>query len=319
MQTQSASVTIAAVALSADFTFSPASPTNGTLVTFTATVSGGTTPYSYVWNFGDSTPTATGNPASHTYAQPGTFTVMVIVTDGNGVSATASHSITVASTVSGQAVILTFQGFDIDDCDDGVGQLTVLVNDKFVVNLPPCTDNNGDNQQFMNQFASFGPFDITSFVVQGKNTIVFMSPPPGHFGLIKNITITQGSTVLLHVAGARFVTGSHPLTFTFSNPPLVVKSYTVSPTPVIKGATATFTSTFTGGSAPLTCSFTFGDGTPAVVVTTSSGTCAADHSYDDSGNYLARVKTTGQASTDVVRVFLQVIVQENNGDSNNPE
>jgi len=239
---------------------------------------------------------------------------MLTVTDSNGVSATASHSVTVTSIVSGQAVVLTFQGFDIDDCDNGVGQLTVLVNDKFVANLPPCTVRDGDNPAFRNQFASFGPFDITSFVVQGENTIVFMSPPPGHFSLVKNVTITQGDTVLLGVPGARFVNGSHSTTFTFSNPPLVVKSYTVNPIPVIKDATVTFTATFTGGSAPFTCKFTFGDGSPAVNVSVSSGTCSTTHSYDDTGNFLARVKITGQASTDVVRVFLQVTVVENNHD-----
>ena len=190
--------------------------------------------------------------------------------------------------------------------------MTVLVNDKFVANLPPCTVRDGDNTAFTNQFANFGPFDITSSVTQGKNTIVFMSPPPGHFGLIKNITITQGNTVLLHVSGARFVTGSHSVTITFSNPPLVVKSYTVNPTPVIEGATVTFTATFTGGSAPFICSFTFGDGSPAVNVTASSGSCSATHSYDDCGYYQARVKITGQSSTDVVRVFLQVTVLDNN-------
>ena len=239
---------------------------------------------------------------------------MLAVTDSNGVSATPSHSVTVTSPVSGQAVVLTFQGFEIDDCDNGVGQLTVLVNDKFVASLPPCTVSNGDNPAFTNQFASFGPFDITSFVVQGENTIVFMSPPPGHFSLVKNVTITQGDTVLLGVPGARFVNGSHSTTFTFSNPPLVVKNYTVNPIPVIKDATVTFTATFTGGSAPFTCKFTFGDGSPAVNVSASSGTCSTTHSYDDTGNFLARVKITGQASTDVVRVFLQVTVVENNHD-----
>jgi hypothetical protein len=162
---------------------------------------------------------------------------------------------------------------------------------------------------------SFGPFDITSFTVPGENTIVFLSPPPGHFGLVKNIAITQGDTVLLQVNGARAVSGSRTLTLTFSNPPLVVTSFTVAPVPVVQGVEATFASTFTGGSAPLTCSFTFGDGAPAIVITASSGTCSAAHSYDDNGSFLARVKITGHASTDVARVFLQVIVLENNTDN----
>ncbi|HEV2119762.1 MAG TPA: PKD domain-containing protein [Candidatus Bathyarchaeia archaeon] len=310
-QTKSASITMAAVALSADFTFSPTTPTNATLVTFTATVTGGTAPNTYTWSFGDTT-TGTGNPATHTYVTPGTFIVMLTVTDMNGVSTTATHSVTVTSTVTGKAVMLTFQAFDIDDCDNGVGQLNVSVNGHMIVNLPPCIPGGKDNSAFENKFVSFGPFDITAFVVQGMNTVQFTSPPPGHFALVKNVTVTQGNTILLHVNGARFVTGDHPATFTFSNPPLVVTSYTVNPTPVIQGATVTFTATFTGGSAPFACSFTFGDGAPAVVATTSTGTCSATHSYDDNGFFMARVKITGQASTDVVRVFLPVTVLENN-------
>ncbi|TMI31992.1 hypothetical protein E6H27_05955, partial [Candidatus Bathyarchaeota archaeon] len=240
--------------------------------------------------------------------------------DPTHATSTGSFQLTVTQP-SGQAVQLTFRAFDIDDFDNGVGQLQVLVNGHLVVDLPAGLNHltgSGDYQPYDNVWVNFGPFDITSFVVQGENTIVFQSPPPGHFGLVKNILITQGDTVLLQVNGSRAVSASRSPTFTFSNPPLVVTSYTVNPTMVVKDATVTFTATFTGGSGPFTCSFTFGDGTPAVVVTTSSGTCSATHSYDDSGNFLARVKIIGQASTDIVRVFLGVTVLENNGQSGPP-
>jgi PKD repeat protein len=271
-------------------------------------VSGGTAPYTYAWSFGD-TATGTGNPATHTYATPGTFSVMLTVTDMNGVSTTATHTVAVTSTVTGQAVLLTFQGFDIDDCDNGVGQLNVIVNGQMVANLPPCAVSNGDNPGFANKFVSFGPFDITSFVVQGQNTIVFSSPPPGHFGLIKNVTITQGDTLLLHVSGTRFVALFHPVKFTFSNPPLILTMFTAVPSTVSQGQPVTFTATFTGGTAPFTCFFNFGDG-EGMRVNTTGLTCTATHDYDSGGVFTATVRVRGASTSDLVTGSTTVTVQD---------
>ena len=60
-----------------------------------ATESGGTAPYTYSWNFGDGT-TATGslNP-SHIYANPGSYTASVTVTDANKLTSTGSVVVTV--------------------------------------------------------------------------------------------------------------------------------------------------------------------------------------------------------------------------------
>jgi chitinase len=41
---------------------------------------------SYDWDFGDET-TATGSVVNHSYALPGTFTVVLIVTDDGGLTA----------------------------------------------------------------------------------------------------------------------------------------------------------------------------------------------------------------------------------------
>jgi len=95
----SASVMVSPQPLVASFTVT------GTLqqfaiVTFTATVTGGTAPYAFSWNFGDNSAAGTGNPTTHTYATSGTFTVTLTVTDMNAATASSTQVITIAPLAS---------------------------------------------------------------------------------------------------------------------------------------------------------------------------------------------------------------------------
>src|SRR5439155_7267294 len=89
--------TVTQKTLPATFTFSPTNPADGQQVTFTATVSGGTTPYSYIWSFGVGS-FATTTPASHIYNTANTYNVRLNVTDANGVRVTTSQSVLVSGT-----------------------------------------------------------------------------------------------------------------------------------------------------------------------------------------------------------------------------
>jgi PKD repeat protein len=63
-----------------------ATPTGGNyplLVSFTTSVSGGTSPYTYAWTFGDGSTSTAADP-THTYTTNGTFSVAVTVTDSAG-------------------------------------------------------------------------------------------------------------------------------------------------------------------------------------------------------------------------------------------
>jgi PKD repeat protein len=85
---------------SADFSFSPQAPRVGEPVTFTADASDPDgTIVVYDWNFdGDANPTrdATGEIATYTYGQSGTFRVTLNVNDDDGAFASANRIIDVA-------------------------------------------------------------------------------------------------------------------------------------------------------------------------------------------------------------------------------
>ena len=67
---------------------------NGLTVSFTGSASGGTSPYTWYWDFGDGQISRDQNP-SHTYAAAGTYTVILYAVDFNGLSGAATIAITV--------------------------------------------------------------------------------------------------------------------------------------------------------------------------------------------------------------------------------
>ncbi len=80
--------------LTASFSFSPMSPTTGQTLTFTASASGGSPPYTFTWSFGDKS-SATGNPVTHAYSTAGSYTIAMNASDSTGHTAASSQTITV--------------------------------------------------------------------------------------------------------------------------------------------------------------------------------------------------------------------------------
>ncbi|MCC7007566.1 MAG: PKD domain-containing protein [Acidobacteria bacterium] len=82
----------------ADFSVSPPTATAGvTAVTFNGSLStapAGRTITGYAWDFGDGTTSTAAAPA-HTYAAPGTFTVVLTVTDSAGATGITSKTVSV--------------------------------------------------------------------------------------------------------------------------------------------------------------------------------------------------------------------------------
>ena len=106
--------------LTASFSYLPSTPLVNTAVNFTGNASGGKTPYTYAWSFGDGA-SSTGQTPSHAYPISGTFTVSLSVTDSVRTSVQSSRSINIlpvgaltasfsdnpALPVSGQTVTFT--------------------------------------------------------------------------------------------------------------------------------------------------------------------------------------------------------------------
>src|SRR5205809_4298187 len=96
-QTAASQITFAVTSpppISASFTLSPSLPSAGQSVSFTAYASGGTSPYSYLWSYGDGS-SGTGLQVTHTYNSDGTYQVTLTVADSQGNTSTEVESVVV--------------------------------------------------------------------------------------------------------------------------------------------------------------------------------------------------------------------------------
>lgn len=90
----------------ADFTWEPAAPTVDEMVTFTATVGGGTPDFTYTWDFGDSIPRY-GEIVYTTFSIAGTYNVTLTASNCDGESTEIeSHLVTVSPQVTTFTIFL---------------------------------------------------------------------------------------------------------------------------------------------------------------------------------------------------------------------
>lgn len=126
-------------ALSVSATATPTSGNAPLSVNFASTVSGGTSPYAYNWDFGDGSPASSDPNPTHSYTSPGTYTAKLTVVDSAANSGSAQATITVTSGVpvtpgtahveidtsasaGGSDTYLRYVGISIDDPDGMTGR-----------------------------------------------------------------------------------------------------------------------------------------------------------------------------------------------------
>jgi len=94
--------------------------------TFTSTTTGGKTPYSFSWNFGDgSTLTTTNNPVSHDYATFGSKTVTLTVTDAQNSTSSTSQNILVTACCIPSTAPVSASADNTNFCPGGSANLSV--------------------------------------------------------------------------------------------------------------------------------------------------------------------------------------------------
>jgi len=233
------------VLLSTSFTYSPSSPQVSQQVSFTASASGGTAPYTFSWAFGDGA-TGTGAAVYHTYSTTGSYSVLLTAKDSSPSqqTATSQQTITVTSPPPPPSLTASF----MESLSNSVVGQTVSFTGSASGGTAPYNYawNFGDS--------STGSGSSASHVYQTA----------GVYTVVLTVTDVAG-----HVASAtNTVTVTLPLS----------ASFTYSPSNPAPLTNIQFTATATGGTAPYNYSWDFGDGT------TDTG-AAATHSYLLPGTY----------------------------------
>ncbi len=263
-----------------DFSFTPTAPTAGKPVTFTASATGGTAPYTFTWDVGkDGTIDGTGPTFSTSFPTKGTFSVDLIITDANGATTRVNKSIL----VSPQPLVIT--AF----CGTATGA--------------PATAGKPVD---CNATASGGTAPYTFTWDVGKDGLIdgtgasfnAIFPTKGTFSIDAIVKDANGATTRVNIPVA---VSPQPLTgdFTFTQP-------------VIAGQPATFTGTATGGTAPYRFEWDIGKdgiidaaGNPAQLTFPAKGSVSVDLIITDANGAQTRVnKLVGVTGTPIVADFI---------------
>ncbi len=226
--TESVNITVTAAPsqLVASASASPMSGQAPLTVNFTGSATGGTTPYTYSWNFGDGQTSSAQNP-SHTYSSAGTYNAVLTVRDSRSVADTESVNITVTAAPSQLVASASASPMS------GQAPLTVNFTGSATGGTTPYTYswNFGDGQTSSAQnpshtYSSAGTYNAVLTVRDSRSVTDTESV---------NITVTAAPSQLVASASASPMSGQAPLT-------------------------VNFTGSATGGTTPYTYSWNFGDG-----------------------------------------------------------
>src|SRR5712692_505598 len=191
--------------LTASFSFSPSSPTVGQAVTFSAAVSGGTSPYTFNWNFGDGA-TGTGNPTTHSYSTSGTFNAQLTVQDSASATTTASNSVSVTQPASPDFSISSSpSSFSLAQGASGSSTITLTSAGGFAgtISLSPSVSPSGPT-------VSVSPTSVTLTAgSSGTSSLNITTQPTTPIGSY-TVTVSGTSNATSHSTTVQVTVGSTP-------------------------------------------------------------------------------------------------------------
>jgi len=224
-------------ALLADFTVSATVGCAPLYISFTNLSSGAS---SYDWNFGDPSPHSTVTSPTHTYSNPGSYTVILTAYSSTGTSTTKSYTINVYA-----APVVYFRAVDTISCLCNA----VSFIDSSVLNSP------GSGTYYW----QFGTGDVST--TRNPSYRYCTSYPVGYTVILK---ATNSAGCFSSLSKTYYLHVFDPPSATFSSDKTVICGLS---------GTVNFTSSVSGSPSPYTYDWDFGDGT------THGTTAAPTHSY----------------------------------------
>ncbi len=260
-------------------------PTNTTtMVSMTATITGGIGPFTYLWNYGDGTPAGSGTWTHHNYTTAGTYAVKFTVTDA------AAHS----ATKGFNEVVNPAQGGCGSSCTLAISMTFSPASPVAGLQVAFRAGASGGSGQYTSYAWAFG--DGAKTTTTGPST-AHTYTTQGAYQATVTVTDSAGNTgqgsATVNVLPAP--SGLYP-------------SVTANPSEADAGQAVTFTASAIGGTGSYTSfTFNFGDGSSPVTVTTTPTVVL--HAFSAPATYDVTVTVVDSSGTSATSAPTPVLVE----------
>lgn len=260
----------------ASFTANAISGSAPLVVLFTDTSTGA--PTSWYWDFGDGIDSKHAQTATHTFTNPGTYTVTLTVTNGAG-----------SDTVRKTGYITVFSASEVPETSDTSQKPTATFTADVTTGYAPLgvqftSETTGDPTSY---YWIFEPETSNDWNSHHPVTAVHTFKNPGVYTVSLDVTNSAGS-------------------YTVTEPNYITVLDPSAPTPTQK-PTASFTADVTSGKVPLAVTFTdtstgglptswlwdFGDGETSTVQNPT-------HTYVEAGSYTVKLTVSNDAGSNTI-------------------